>query len=94
MQSTTTDALKANKNLTAFYKALQKIRDVLVETTVTNESRKRQCEDNFTKVREAKEVCDTILLQCQERFKCTAHLEASKLLQLNNVSNFIKTEHF
>ena len=35
-----------------------------------------------------------ILLQCQERFKCTAHLEATKLLQLSNVSNFIKTEHF
>ena len=35
-----------------------------------------------------------ILLQCQERFKCTAHLEATKLLQLSNVSDFIKTEHF
>ena len=33
-------------------------------------------------------------MQCQERFKCTAHLEASKLLQLSNVSNFIKAEHF
>ena len=94
LQQTTTDAVKVNKNLTAFYKALQKIRDEVVETAVTTESRKRQCENNFTKVREAKEVCDTIILQCQERFKYTAHLEASKLLQLSNVSNFIKTEHF
>ena len=61
---------------------------------VTNESRKRQCEDNFTKVKKAKDVCGTIILECQERFKCTAHLKASKLLQLSNVSNFIKTEHF
>ena len=59
-----------------------------------NESRKQKCEDYFTEVREAKEVCDTIIWQCQERFKCTAHLEASKLLQLSNVSNFIKTGHF
>ena len=90
LQQTTTDTVKANKNLTAFYKALQKIRDEVVETAVTTEGRKRQCENNFTKVREAKEVCDTIILQCQERRKCTAHLEASKLLQLSNVSNFIK----
>ena len=48
LQTTATDAVKANKNLTAFYKALQKIRDDLVETAVTNESRKQQCEDNFT----------------------------------------------
>ena len=94
LQQATTDAVKVNKNLTAFYKALQKICDEVVETAVTTESRKRQCENNFTKVREAKEVCDTIILQCQERFKCTAHLEASMLLQLSNVSNFIKTEHF
>ena len=66
MQSTATDAVKANKNLTAFYKALQKIRDELVETTVTNESRKRQCKDNFTKVREAKEVCDMIICNAKK----------------------------
>ena len=94
LQSTATDAVKANKNFTAFYKALQKICDELVETAVTNESRKRQCEDDFTKIRKAKEVCDTIILQSQKRFKCTAHLKASKLLQLNNVSNFINTKHF
>ena len=48
LQSTATDAVKVNKNLTAFYKALQKICDDLVETAVTNEGRKQQCEDNFT----------------------------------------------
>ena len=48
LQSTAINVVKANKNLTAFYKALQKICDDLVETAVTNESRKQQCEDNFT----------------------------------------------
>ena len=48
LQSTARDAEKTNKNLTAFYKALQKIRDELVETAVTNENRKRECEDNLT----------------------------------------------
>jgi len=40
--------------------------------------------------REAKEVCDSILLQCQERFKFTGHLEASRLLECSNFNLFTK----
>ena len=95
LQSTSIDAVKANSDLAAFLDALQKIRDELSEADVgVNESAKRRYDASSTKVREAKEVCDSIFLHCKERFNCTSHLEASKLLQLNNASNFVKAGHF
>ena len=73
----------------------QKIRDELSEADVgVNESAKRRYDASSTKVREAKEVCDSIFLHCKEWFNCASHLEASKLLQLNNASNFVKAGHF
>ena len=54
LQQTTTDAVKVNKNLTAFNTALQKIRDKVVETAVTTESRKRQCEIILLKLEKQK----------------------------------------
>ena len=88
LQSTSIDAVKANSDLAAFSDALQKIRNELSEADVgINESAKQRYDASSTKVREAKEVCDLIFLQCKERFNCTSHLKASKLLQLNNASN-------
>ena len=46
------------------------------------------------KVRGAKEVCDTVLLQCKERFQSTAHTDASNLLQLSKTSYFAKEGNF
>ena len=43
------------------------------------------------KRREAKEVCDVILSQCQEHiFQFTGHLEASTLLDSCNFADFAK----
>ena len=47
-----------------------------------------------SKVREAKELCDTVLLQCKERFQSTAHTDASNLLQLSKTSYFAKEGNF
>ena len=39
-------------------------------------------------------MCDSVFLQCKKRFYCTSHLEASKLLHLNNASNFVRAGQF
>ena len=100
LQSTAIDAVKASSNLAAFLDAIQKVRDELsaedvVDTSIdTIESAKRRYNASSIKVREAKEVCDTISMQCKERFNCTSHLEASKLLQLENASDYAKAGQF
>ena len=43
---------------------------------------KTRAEDD--KIKAAKKVCNVILFQCQERFRFTGHLEASRLFVTNN----------
>ena len=38
----------------------------------------------------AKEVCDVIMMQCNERFNFTKHLEASNLLCVDNFPSYVK----
>ena len=60
--STAIDAVKANSDLAAFLDALQKIRDKLLSEADAgiNESAKQKYDVSSTKVREGKEVCDSI----------------------------------
>ena len=97
LQSVATNAAKANTDLAAFTASIQKIHDDFSVATLTgneSSSRKRRYAASASKVREAKEVCDTILLQCKERFKSIAHIEASELLQLGKASKYTQAGHF
>ena len=97
LQSVATNAAKAKTDSAAFTASIQKIRDdVSVATLTGNESssRKRKHAASASKVGEAKEVCDTILFQCKERFISIAHIEASELLQQDKASKYTQAGHF
>ncbi|KAG0729553.1 Zinc finger MYM-type protein 1 [Chionoecetes opilio] len=95
LQSNTIDAAKANASLKVFNSAVQKLRDEChvkgcdaVALLSPPEQKRRKC--NADKSAATKEVCDVILLQCRERFSFTNHLEASKLLLVNNFPVYAK----
>lgn len=87
-QSRNIDAAKANASLKAFNFAVQKLRDECDAITSPPEQKRRKF--NTDRSVAAKEVCDVILLQCRERFSFTNHLEASKLLLVNNFPVYTK----
>lgn len=90
LQSRNIDAVKANNALNAFSSAVQSIRVACDECDNTDrqelsEPKRRKTELPETgRTTAAKEVCDVIAMQCRERFRFTNHLEASKLLLVNN----------
>ena len=43
----------------------------------------------YSKIHEAKDVCDAIIAQCKEKFKLTGYLEAYKLLNFTNVGLYV-----
>ena len=88
LQSSSVDAVRAASHLTAFSGAIQQVRDNLSPASMYTETLKRRCDDG--KIRDAKEVCDLIFVQCQERFRFTGHLEASKLLRFENASEYLQ----
>ena len=90
LQSRDIDATKATTCLEAFKSNIQKIRNNLGNTAVHSLQGKRRAEDDKTLA--AKEVCDVILFQCQERFRFTGHLEASRLFVTNNFPTY--TDNF
>ena len=97
LQSVATNAAKAKTDLAAFTASIQKICDDFSVATLTgneSSSRKRRYAASASKVREAKEVCDTILFHCKGRFKSIAHIEASELLQLGKASKYTQAGHF
>ena len=74
-----------------FQASIQKVRDVNDTMDVAScGCANRRTEENVEKKREAKEVCDVILSQCQERFQFTGHLEANRLLDSCNFTDFAK----
>ena len=88
LQARNIDAAKANANLKVFNSTIQKIRDECDTIVSPPEPRKRKF--NNDRLPAAKEVCDVILMQCRERFSYINHLEASKLLLVNNFALYAK----
>ena len=86
VQSREVTSVKVHHSLSGFVTAVQKIREDIDKEPVVGV--KRRCYEN--KLADAKEVCDVFLLQCRERFKFTGHLEASRLLYLNNASQYTR----
>ena len=80
LQSRNVDSKLADKALRSFTAAVQNIRDGLESSESLPESatKKRRVQNDLPRI--AKDVCDTIVLQCRERFGFTHHLEASTLV--------------
>ncbi|XP_045595761.2 zinc finger MYM-type protein 1-like [Procambarus clarkii] len=87
-QSRNIDAAKANASLKAFTSAVHKLRDECDAFVPPPEPKRRKF--NTDRLVAAKEVCDVILLQCRARFSFTNHLEASKLLLVNQFPVYTK----
>jgi len=85
LQSRSVDACKAKSALKIFTSSIQELRDQCDSLTSVEFEQKRRRIDT-SKSDAAKEVCDVILLQCRERFSFTNHLEAAKLLLVQNFS--------
>ena len=85
LQSRSEDACKAKSALKRFTSPIQELRDQCDSLISVDFEQKRRRIDT-RKSDAAKEVCDVILLQCRERFSFTNHLEAAKLLLVQNFS--------
>ena len=91
IQARNIDAVQVAECVSNFQASIQKVRDVIDTMDVAScGSATRRTEEIVEKRREAKEVCDVILSQCQERFQFTGHLEASRLLDSCNFADFAK----
>ena len=42
-----------------------------------------------SKIHEAEEDCDAVIIQCRKKFKFTGHFEACKLLNFTNVGSYV-----
>ena len=89
LQARSIDAITTAKCLDTFTLNIQRIRDacdtmnmgeLAINTRHTDVCNERR--------RDAKEVCDVILMQCQERFCFSGHLEANRQLDSNNFGQF------
>ena len=95
MQSRLMNSASANAAINNFNTSIQKIRDKIGSSTSTlnieaegNEPRcKRRC-SNY--IPDAKEVCDILVSQCNQRFQFKSHLSVSQLLQKDKFPSFIK----
>ena len=91
IQARNIDAVQVAECVSNFQACIQKVRDVIDTMDVAScGSATRRTEEIVEKRREAKEICDVILSQCQERFQFTGHLEASRLLDSCNFADFAK----
>ena len=91
IQARNIDAVQVAECVSNFQASIQKVRDVIDTMDVAScGSATRRTEEIVEKRREAKEVCDVILSQCQERFQFTGHFEASRLLESCNFADFAK----
>ena len=88
-QSRNIDATKASASLKAFNSSVQKVRDECDTFTLPPQQKRRKNIQSGMPVT-AKVVCDIILMQCETRFSFTNHLEASKLLIVNNFPLYTK----
>ena len=68
---------------------MQKTRNECDSLMVPDEITKRSFNTDTLRVA-AKEVCDVIMMQCNERFNFTKHLEASNLLCVDNFPSYVK----
>ena len=85
LQSRSVDECQAKSALKIFTSSIQELRDQCNSLISVEFEQKRRRIDT-RKSDAAKEVCDVILLQCRERFSFTNHLEAAKLLLVQNFS--------
>ena len=68
---------------------MQKTRNECDSLMLPDEITKRSFNTDTLRVA-AKEVCDVIMMQCNERFNFTKHLEASNLLCVDNFPSYVK----
>ena len=90
IQARNIDAVRMNQCVSSFEACVQKIRDACdtMDVGECNSGSSARRSAVFAERREAKEVCDVILFQCQERFHFTGYLESSRLLDSNNFNQF------
>ena len=89
------NSASANAAINNFNTSIKKIRDEVGSSTSTlnikvedDEPRcNRRC-SNY--IPDAKEVCDIIVSQCNQRFQFKSHLSVSQLLQRDKFLSFIK----
>ena len=93
MQSRSIDSAFANTAIANFNTSIKKIRNEISNSSSTSDSeanqprRKRRC-SNY--VLDAIQVCDSITVQCSERFRFKGHLAAGQLLSKDNLPSFEK----
>ena len=84
------DSFKASKAVQAFKSSVQEARNVFSAINVTSHgaiTRPRYSEERSVV---AKEICDVILSQNEERFSFAGHLEASQLFDSNCFNEYSK----
>ena len=86
LQARDIDATKTAKCIQSFKSSVQAARDACCNINVAdNADRPRYSGERSVA---AKEVCDVILLQCQERFSFTGHLLASQLFDVARFEHY------
>ena len=91
VQARNIDALQVSGFVTTLKANIQKVRNACDTMDMSYCDVNTRRPETFVECRrEAQEVCDSILLQCQERFKFTGHLEASNILDRNSFNLFAK----
>ena len=85
-QSRNIDPVKADRDISCFTSAIQKIRNECDNMNNPTENKRRKID----KPTAAKEVCDIVLCQCKERLQFIDHLLASKLLDIHQFSTYTK----
>ena len=93
IQARNIDTVQIANCVKSFTTNIQKIRDACDTMDIDqsdSEIGTRRSDNFIAKRREAKEVCDVVLIQCQERFKFIGHLEASRLLEPSSFSQFTR----
>ena len=93
MQSRSIDSAFANTAIANFSTSIKKVRNEISNSSSTSDSeanqprRKRRC-SNY--VPYAIQVCDSITVQCSERFRFKGHPAAGQLLSKDNLPSFEK----
>ena len=91
VQARNIDALQVSGFVTTLKANIQKVRNVCDTMDMSYCDVNTRRPETFVECRrKAQEVCDSILLQCQERFKFTGHLEASNMLDRSSFNLFAK----
>jgi hypothetical protein len=97
LQKTCMDAVEIQQCIKTFEDSIQKERNNIdsvqneIPASATQVKRRRANEDPYlSKIVAAKEICDTIINHCKDRFSFTNHLSAANLFLTKQFSKFEK----